>query len=346
MKANAMWKRICLAVAVTRTIKPQALKRLKTTYKANQGLLLPAVQRHVMRSAANGDYDEVDRRSDILHPSDMSKSDWCPRADYYRITLGVSQSAANPSFSMENVFDEGHRIHRKWQGWLWSMGILSGMFQCKVCSFSWWATSPSECDSCGNERLRYREVPLVNEELMIAGHSDGLVEDGGDWLELDEPVLIEVKSLSLGTLRFEAPMLYQRYLDGLGLDELWRDVKRPFASHLKQGTLYCYLAGLSKIVFIYECKWNQQAKEFIVIPNFDHIKDALAAAKDVSDGVRHGIEPYRPYWATGADGPVCASCAYRATCWGINDQNVEEVVVPIPIVKSAAARRRKALRPA
>lgn len=330
---------------MTRVIKPQALKRLKTTYKNNQGLVLPAVQRHVMRNAANGDYNDIDRRTDIMHPSNMSKSDWCPRSDFYGITLGVSQPAANPSFSMENVFDEGHRIHRKWQGWFWSMGILSGMFQCEDCEHLWWDISPDICPECPSKRLRYREVPLYNEDLMIAGHADALIESGGDWFDLEEPVLIEVKSLSIGTLRFEAPMLYQRYLDGLGLAEVWRDVKRPFATHIKQGTMYCYLGEIPRIVFIYECKWNQQAKEFIVTPNFDHIKDILASAKDVADGVRHGIEPYRPHWATDADGPVCASCHHRTTCWRTDESPVEETIIT-PILRATAARRRKALHPA
>lgn len=325
---------------MARTLKPRALERLKETYKTNQGLVLPAVHRHVMRRAVAG--EDEDRRHDIIHPSDMSKSDWCPRADYYKITTGTLKGAANPSFSMENVFDEGHRIHRKWQGWLWQMGILSGVFQCKQCGHTWWDTSPDICPECPSKRLRYREVPLANEELMIAGHADGLILEGDDWFELDEPTLLEFKSLSLGTLRFEAPMLYQRYVDGLGLDEVWREIKRPFASHIKQITLYCFLGSFKKAVVIYECKWNQQAKEFIVIPNFDHIKYVLAAAKDVADGVRHGIEPYRPHWATEPDGPICASCPFRKTCWGINENQPTEPAVPT-VVKATAARRRKAL---
>ncbi len=332
---------------MTRTIKPQALERLKTTYKNNQGLLLPAVQRHVMRRAT--DLTDVDRRTDIMHPSDMSKADWCPRADFYRITQGEERGPANPSFMMENVFDEGHRIHRKWQGWLWQMGILTGMFQCKDCEYTWWDTSPEKCviDTCWSKRLRYREVPLYNEELMIAGHADGLVEDGLDWLELEEPVLLEFKSLSIGTLRFEAPLLHHRYMEGLGLDEIWREVKRPFASHIKQGTLYCWLGGFTKIVFIYECKWNQQAKEFVVTANFNHIKDIIESAKDVSDAVRHHMEPYRPHWATGVDGPICQSCPYRKTCWGINENDHQEVKpVGVPVAKATAVRRRKALRKA
>lgn len=328
-----------------RTLKRQGLERLKATYKGNAGLLLPAMQRHVMRRAADG-VNDIDRRHDIMHPSEMCKSDWCPRMDFYRITLGIVPGDANPSFMMENVFDEGHRIHRKWQGWLWQMGLLSGMFQCKECTWKWWDRSPQYCPSCNGDRLRYAEVPLVNDEYMIAGHSDGMVEDGGQWLELDEPVLIEIKSLSIGTLRFEAPLLHQRYLNGLGLEEVWRDVKRPFASHIKQGTLYCWLKGVRKIVFIYECKWNQQAKEFVVTPNFDHIKDELAQAKDVADAIRHDMEPYRPSWAEGPDGPVCKSCTFKKKCWSIDETTQTPVAAPAVVVRAASARRRKALRSA
>ena len=49
----------------------------------------------------------------------VAKSEWCWRHDYYRIRgYPVDAKSQNPSFHMENVFEEGHEIHHKWQRWL------------------------------------------------------------------------------------------------------------------------------------------------------------------------------------------------------------------------------------
>ena len=65
-----------------------------------------------MRTIGNGDSE---RSTKVMHPSDMSHKEWCGRHDYYRIidTPIEKTSKANPSFRMENVFAEGHAIHRQ-----------------------------------------------------------------------------------------------------------------------------------------------------------------------------------------------------------------------------------------
>ena len=68
------------------------------------------------------------------------------------------------------------------------------------------------------------------------------------------------------TLAFEAPRLYQRYLDGQSAEDIWFEINRPFPSHMRQGQLYLWMAWpvYERIVFLYEFKPTQQAKEFVV----------------------------------------------------------------------------------
>ena len=76
--------------------------------KKDNTLLLGKVKKHMMDRALA----PSDRRQDIIHPSEMAKADWCPRATYFRIKTGhVPEKKYN--FVLENIFDEGHATHRK-----------------------------------------------------------------------------------------------------------------------------------------------------------------------------------------------------------------------------------------
>lgn len=325
-------------------ITPKATERFKDTYKGT-GLLLPAIQRHVMRQAAAHVSDRSDK---VLHPSEMCKKDWCPRHDYYRIlgTPAQTTKESNPSFQMENVFTEGHRIHDKYQNWLNRMGILDGMWKCRSCDHYWWDTSPNCCPVCFQLNPRYREIPLVNDDLMIQGHADGAISNGGDWMDLEEPMLLEIKSVGVGTLMFEAPLLHQRYVDGASLDHIWRDIKTPFATHIKQATLYWWLSNsrYTNILFLYECKWNQQVKEFLVTPKIGWIQDILDSAKEVAQGVRATIPPYRPLWAD-PSAKKCLTCPYSNTCWETQSgTDTESADSTVTVVRSSSVRRKRALK--
>jgi len=325
-----------------RNISAKALEAHKASFKSSQGYLMPPMQRFVIRKVAE-EAAESERRSDIMHPSEMCKPDWCPRRDFYRISLG-DRKDIDPRFTSELIFAEGHTIHDKYQAWLRAMGLLYGRWQCRACHHLFFGQSPGACESCGSDSLRYREVPLENVEYMIAGHADGAVHYGNEWLEVDEQFLIEVKSVGVGTVRVENPALYSKYIEGeFDLTRLWREIKRPFPAHIRQATLYCWLGGYQKMLFIYESKWNQQTKEFVVTPDFKHIRWILDSAKDVAQGVRQGIEPYRPGWAKDSH-KTCKSCAYKTECWGATDDPKDQPVA-ITVAKAGSRQRRKALRP-
>jgi hypothetical protein len=317
----------------------------RNSFKATGETLLPQIRRHAMREAAVVD---PDRDMSFVHPSEMVKADWCPRRPYFRITGEDAKNVKPIGFQLANVFAEGHAIHRRWQSWLRDMGILWGKWKCMSCDDVFFALSPDTC-RCGG-KVEYREVPLYSEKHHIIGHADGAVlcEDG-------VVRLIEIKSVGIGTIRFEAPSLFKQFTSGdRTLDELWSAISRPLPSHLKQGNLYLslasecheYLKDTDEIIFLYEWKPTQAAREFKVKYNPDLVSSLLEDAHTVGASVRAGSPPEHPHWAS-AGGPVCKSCEYVDVCWGSKEPRSRdaEETVKRGVKRSTGAKRRKVVGP-
>jgi len=81
------------------------LKRFLEAKKTNPRLI-GDIERHLMAKPAE------ERRTDVLHPSEMAKSDWCLRASYFALT-GVTVKKDKPNLRLQSIFDEGHSIHAK-----------------------------------------------------------------------------------------------------------------------------------------------------------------------------------------------------------------------------------------
>lgn len=230
---------------------------------------------------------ESDRRTDVLHPSEIIKADWCHKYAYYLLNGGKAKKE-KPNLRLQNIFDEGHFIHAKWQNRLADMGVLYGNWYCETDNLYQWGIS-SEINS-GTSVFEYKEVPLVHEPLRIHGHADGWVKGLGD------DCLIEIKSIGAGTLRFEAPeLLYDA--DG-DLTKAWKNIRRPFRTHLLQGQMYLELAkrqfgndAPNEIVFIYELKADQDYKEFTIKSDYYVVERVFNAAQKVIDAVEAGVSP-------------------------------------------------------
>jgi hypothetical protein len=213
------------------------------------------------------------RRTDVLHPSEMVGSDWCHRASYFQLQGRPPAETRSRGLRLANVFAEGHLIHAKWQGWLHEMGVLYGRWYCIECEEFFWGGA-----DCHDGPIEYREVPLFYQPLRIYGHADG-------WLvNLGDPMMLEIKSIGVGTLRFEAPELLAE--SNNDFDTAWRNINQPFMKHIQQVQVYMKLAELlnydnvpQEAVIIYEAKPNQEVKEF-VIPKSDfgisHLFDEAA----------------------------------------------------------------------
>ena len=324
-------------------VSGNALKKLKQTYKPQTGVIVPPIQRMLLKSAG----DVGDRDMSFIHPSEMAKSDWCPRRANLRITgAETNKTDQNPSSKMEMVFQEGHDIHTKWQQW---MARADG-----IELFGKWVT-PDGMENFGWQSelvpefsWKYREVPLFSESHQIIGHSDGMIRTDAE----PHPLMVEIKSIGIGTLRFEAPNLYYDYINGKSVEDTWMSIKRPFGSHLKQGMIYIWLArqqynlDISEIIYIYDYKPTQAVKEFRVKLNEELIDGLLLDAEAVATAKEAGTVVAHPDWAE-QNGEICASCEFRNTCWGITQVDEAEPVAVRrrAVSKSSSAKRRRAVRP-
>ena len=232
---------------------------------------------------------EPPRPTDVLHPSEISQDGWCPRAAYFKLKSPPPPDYISPR--MQNVFDYGHDVHEAIQADLADMGKLEGFWRCRTCGQKFYRQGRAVCRACNGTSCKYLELALSDPELMISGHTDGLL-----W---QDKAIMEVKTVGEGTVRYYAPQLVAAHtykVDGkdiVDLNGLWDSIRRPFGSHLRQGTIYTYLCRQrkrvdkpDKIVFVYESKMNQDRKEFLVKYNQTLIEPVLAGARAVANAMR------------------------------------------------------------
>jgi CRISPR/Cas system-associated exonuclease Cas4 (RecB family) len=290
-------------------------KSLGSTFR-DPDTIVSRVARHLMVNE-----EVTDRRSDVVHPSEASHEGWCPRAVYYRIA-GVAADPSVRPIVFELALETGSDAHRKWQSWLWEMGLLRGMWTCLRCELFWEAVSPFDCPRCeaNKQLIRYSEVPVSNEKYLLHGNADGDV-----WF-VDGWKLIEIKTIGTGTVRIEAPNMMKRFSythkgedgkdhEGVDWQALWRSIRRPFPSHLRQGMIYCFLRGRKEIVYIYDPKFiTAYPKEFEIGFRKDLIEDILDECIWVKDALEKQRPPKRPMWAE-VKHKTCQGCPYHSTCW-------------------------------
>ena len=215
-----------------------------------------------------------------LHPSEICKKDWCPRSSWYTIK-GYEKQEKGFSFQTLNIFAEGHSIHSKWQSWLMDTGVLE-----------------------------QPEVPIYNEEHRIMGHADGIINDSKG------KAVLEIKSVGAGTIRVED---FDLYTNASSPDDMWKKVRKPFMSHLRQINLYMYCLGIHEGIFIYEWKATQDVKEFSVKFQPELIESILSGCQSVIRGLESGIPPMRPVWVEDSSSATCKTCPYKKVCWKEDD---------------------------
>lgn len=253
----------------------------------------------------------------LLHVSDLTKNIWCPRMLYYRMN-GVRPEQEARFFQLQNILDHGSTAHLKYQARWRDMGVLWGRWKCMSCHKSWLGEVPIEgCIRCGVPLtcVEYMEVPLAAPELLLVGNSDAEVRDP------DGNVLVEIKTVAEGTFRVDVPKLLGEYTGTIineqgkpekrvDIVQLWKDLRRPVPSHMRQGETYVELRKRMKdeppidgIVYWYESKHSQGLKEFFLEPNPSVAKQVLDRAADVTFAIKRKIPPRCP---EGRDG--CKLC--------------------------------------
>lgn len=295
---------------LTKTDKKSPLGQL-AKIKSSTGIVIPEVRKILLEKHEKNAGKSI-HRSNVIFPSEMARSEWCHRATYYRMS-GMPQPSSTNSFSLDNVFSEGNRIHSKWQGWLAETGLLWGDWYCGKCetrinnsdkpdtkeriTLNQWETEEH------SHEWEYKEVTLKSTSHQISGHADGAL--------IDHNVLIEIKSMGIGTFRFEAPNLLSEHTYDIkgkkvtDIEGMWRSLHRPLMSHVKQGNIYLYMAQemgmpFEEIVFIYEFKANQSVKEFKIKKSEDILAPLLTAATTIEYALTTGTPPPCPFGSCGA----------------------------------------------
>lgn len=308
------------------------IEAMKASMKS-KSKLVPLLHPHLLK-----EYQEKNTHRDTehFHPSEICKRDWCVRQSAYRMTNYKETNPEKPkAFKTLNIFEEGNRIHRKWQGWLKDIGILRGQWYCRECTHVWYGEPL--CEECHSKQVDYHEVPIFDEDHHIIGHADGHIKT-------DEDYLIEIKSVGIGTFRYENFPLFKKYANReITADQMWNDVTRPFLSHLKQGSLYMHCTGIKKMIFLYEWKASQDIKEFVVSYKPEVVSDILATCKTGLTHMGKGAIPPRPDWIDNKDHSACKYCTYRTICWS-NDDNTE-VLPEVRLSEEAGGRDSETATP-
>jgi CRISPR/Cas system-associated exonuclease Cas4 (RecB family) len=266
----------------------------RTKARLTTGVVLPRLKGQMLKEFEAGS----DRRWDIIHPSELAHQDtFCPRAVYLRIT-GGPVAPEKFDWGLQNIFDEGHTIHAKWQDRFRRTLPLFGDWECRICGHvakdttdpdPFGNTCETSCDYDGGHIFEYTELSLdAYDDALMMGHEDGAFDD----------YLIEVKSVGEGTVRIEDPELFKKHtVDGqVDLKALWKGIQYPFKTHLNQVDIYLWIANLrgmpfDKASFIYESKWNQQVKEFIVAYSEPRSMKLVDQAMKIKYAVDHKAEP-------------------------------------------------------
>lgn len=291
--------------------KPSGTLKKFLDIKDKNTRVIGSLERYVLSKPVSSS-----RASNIIHPSEMAKADWCHKAEYYEL-LGKTPAPSKYKASLRTllIFDEGHRIHERYQRWFGEMGKLYGIWECSICKNKAWCLGNIPCGSCPGTLDTYKEVKLHYEPLRIGGHADGWLVGFGN------PLLLEIKSIGEGSVRFENAELYKKH-DG-DIKKIWKDLDAPFYAHILQVQIYMKLMELLELpdapqeaVFIYESKATQEIKEFIISKDDFGVSKLFEDAAMIVAAVDSGIPPVCNI------NPIsgCYKCNYHE-----GEENVDEI---------------------
>ena len=291
-----------------------ALKSVFNTMK-QEGYLIKPIDQYLLSLNAR----DNDRASNVNSPSQAGV---CQRANYYA-RMGYQQDGSIEPRT-RRIFNNGDGVHDRLQGYLEQAGV------CLM-----------------------REVPVLCDPYTIQGHTDGLVRiskeeigileiksiNSNGFTNLKEPkpehklqamvylyCCEERRKYLRSTYKteeeFKASKIfrvqyytkhYQHFKDGskytrkekirmqvkLGLqaDELLWNTPRP----------------ITKVVFLYECKDNQDLKEYTVTRDNEVLDYILNRYAELNEAIANEQIPERE--GTSKSCPTCRWCNYRLECF-------------------------------
>lgn len=294
-----------------------ALKNLFNAMK-REGLVASQIDKYLFEQANKPN----DRAVNVNAPSQAGK---CNRANYYmRMQIDGDGSI---DARTQRIFDNGTCVHERLQSYMLDMGLL-----------------------------HMDEVPLINDEFNIQGHTDGFIA-----VSDDEVAILEIKSINdnqfnqlkdaredhkcqgliyLFCAEERRQYLRSTYKTPEEFNASYYDRAKYFAQHyqhmksgrkfsrqqkienevslnlLSDNILFYTSKPVSKVVFLYENKNNQELKEFIVERNMvteSILTDTLSRYKELNRCCEMHIEP--PREGSSKSCSTCRFCSYKNTCW-------------------------------
>ena len=264
-----------------------------------------------------------DRAVDVNAPSQAGN---CNRANYYMRKQVETDGSLDPR--TQRIFDNGTYTHERLQSYLLDMFLLI-------------------CD----------EVPLINDEYNIQGHTDGFL----DLSEIEEVAILEIKSINdnqftqlkdakeehkrQGLVYLFCAEERRKYLHDTyktrkefqASQEERAEYFRQHYQHMKSGSkftreekienevklnlisddiLYDTEKPITKVIFLYENKNNQELKEFLVERNITTepiLDEVLEEYTYLNECCETNTVP--PREGSGKSCSLCRWCDYKIECY-------------------------------
>ena len=263
-----------------------------------------------------------DRAVNVNAPSQAGK---CNRANYYMRTQEEKDGTIDPR--TQRIFDNGTYTHERLQTYLLDMELLA-----------------------------MDEVPLICDEYNIQGHTDGFLQFDDEIAILEIKSINDNQFNQLKDAKEEhkkqgliylycaeerRKFLHRTYKTEEEFNASWETRYRYFEfhyQHMKSGRkfsreekiknevmlnmlsdniLFHTDKPISKVVFLYENKNNQELKEFVVERNISTesiLTEVLEDYKTLNLAVAEQKIPDRPQCATKSS-QMCKWCDYRNNCY-------------------------------
>lgn len=289
-----------------------ALKNIFNSMKQDKSSVIARLDRFLLERT-----EENDRAINVNSPSQAGR---CMRANFWMRTGQADKSVIDAR--TQRIFDNGTGMHERIQAYLKAEGCLI-----------------------------FDEIPLIDAELNIQGHTDGLLK-----LNTYDYAILELKSInSNGFSKLKdakeehklQAMIYLYCMECRRLDlremsqeefeESKPDRRDFYASryqHMKDGKkrtreekinfqvnlnmelddlLYTITKPIDTIVFLYENKDTQDLKEFKVKYDEEMMDDLIDYYEKLNRYVDKNIEP--PREGTSKSCQMCRWCSYQSYCW-------------------------------
>lgn len=310
-----------------------ALNKIFKDMMKQEGHIVKPLEKYLLKK----NKEKNDRAVNVNAPSQIGK---CMRANYYARMQYENDGTLSPRAL--RIFANGHGVHDR---------IQQDLLDCKL--------------------LLMDEVPILNDELNIQGHTDGFLNLGGITTEtikkgkfkklikvFKEIAILEIKSINDNGFKGLKSAKEDHILQGMDylfctedrrlyLRETYKtetqfqnskkertDYFRSKYQHIEDGSkytkeekienqvkinlkkddiLYHTINPVTKIIFLYENKNDQDLKEFVVEWDYDKIEYIIDYCKTLNDYVQNKKIPERE--GTGKSCSTCRWCDYKLTCW-------------------------------